>query len=129
MKLQRYIHTLLTFLQSEYDIKTKARQLEFLVMDIFDYIQENPDAEHKTGSFLSTYIPTVCRNMDNYRKFEMNTTSTGLSQSIRDTLVETLDLSLTAFGNLLKKICEDADQNAALELDEMKNLMRSEGLI
>ena len=130
-KNQGYLVSVRSFCGSvrQLDLRAKARQLEAILIDLFDIMGENPNQREQTRKFRVVYLPAVNRVLTEYQKAELHNTPEDELAAMGEKVHETLDTALTAFRNLRVKLQSGKAESSGVELEIMKRLMREEGLL
>ena len=113
----------------EYDLRAKARELENVIIDIFEIMNEKPEHRGRTRKFMVVYLPTISKVMSDYRKAASRNVDSGDVRELREKIHETLDISLVAFRKLKEELTQNDIEESEVDLDIMKSFMKEEGLI
>ena len=113
----------------EYDLRAKARELESVIIDIFDIMEEKPELTGRTRKFMVVYLPTVNRMMNDYQKASSRNVNGQDVGELRDRTHEAMNVAIVAFGKLKEELTRSDVEESEVDLDIMKSFMKEEGLI
>ncbi len=130
-KKQGYLVSIRSFIESvkEYDLRAKARELESVIIDIFDIMEEKPELTGRTRKFMVVYLPTVNRMMNDYQKASSRNVNGQDVGELRDRTHEAMNVAIVAFGKLKEELTRSDVEESEVDLDIMKSFMKEEGLI
>jgi|GEM_PF-5086265 len=128
---QGYLVAIRSFCESveEYDLRAKARELEDIIIDIFDIMKEKPELTGQTRKFMVIYLPTVNRTMNDYQKAVSRNVNSADVVELRGKTHEALDLAVVAFRKLKEDLTRSDVEESEVDLDIMRSFMKEEGLI
>lgn len=111
------------------EVCMKAQSLYNEAVKILKFVTDHPDRADEIKKFSSYYLPSAVGILNTYIKFETQQMASGDIDRAKDEIENMLDVSTTAFKNLLDSLYDDDAMDVSTDIAAMQAMMAQEGLI
>ncbi|MDO4484122.1 MAG: 5-bromo-4-chloroindolyl phosphate hydrolysis family protein [Clostridia bacterium] len=110
-------------------LTSQLDKLEQQCVQIFRTVSEEPGKEPQIRKFMSYYLPTTLKMLNNYRVMQERGVSASDLAEVRVTLSRSLDLIIAACQKELDNLHRDTMLDVSTDMDVLEQMLRRDGLL
>ncbi len=111
------------------EISNKLYRLEEICKRIFVHVEKNPDKLADIRKFMSYYLPTTLKLMEQYRQFDMQPVVGENITASKKEIEEMLDDINAAFEKMFDKLFADEAMDVSTDISVLSTMLAQEGLL
>lgn len=111
------------------EISNKLYRLEEICKRIFVHVEKNPDKLADIRKFMSYYLPTTLKLMEQYRQFDMQPVVGENITASKKEIEDMLDDINAAFEKMFDKLFADEAMDVSTDISVLSTMLAQEGLL
>lgn len=109
-------------------VTAKLEQIELTMNRIYSYVKAHPEKLPETRKLRTYYMPMLLKALRKYKQYEQMDIELSDVAATKQEVERIVDLSNTAFTNLLEKLYRAETLDVATDIEVLENMLRQEGL-
>ena len=109
-------------------VSERIQRLAQLTHQIFAYVEQSPDKEHKIRQFRNHYLPKTIKILETYARMErQNVSGANISAAMQD-VEQIMDKLVVGFEKQLDALFDSEAMDVTTDINVLENMMNMEGL-
>ena len=113
----------------EEHLTEQMNQLEYLCTQMFRTVSEKPAKAGQLRKFMSYYLPTTLKMLNNYSTMRKRGVSSGDLKDARETMERGMDMILTAAQKQLDALYKSDMLDVTTDIDVLEQMLKRDGFV
>ena len=109
-------------------VSQRIQRLAQLTHQIFAYVEENPEKEHKTRQFKNHYLPKTINILEAYARMERQNVSGSNIRGAMEDVEQIMDKLVAGFEKQLDALFDSEAMDVSTDVNVLESMMNMEGL-